>query len=81
MNVLLPKPISCFNKLSTNEKSHDFNIPPFALSLSKGKRSVWATAPEDVAFRVPTKKKGRDQGGLHFIKTRGTVENKNGGCL
>jgi len=26
------------------EKSHDFNISPFALSLSKGKQLVWATA-------------------------------------
>jgi hypothetical protein len=34
----------CFDKLSINGKSNDFNTPPFALSLSKGKRLVWATA-------------------------------------
>jgi hypothetical protein len=26
------------------EMSYDFNTPPVALSLSKGKRLVWATA-------------------------------------
>ncbi len=33
---LLPKWISCFDKLSTNRKSYDFNPAPFALSLVKG---------------------------------------------
>jgi hypothetical protein len=41
---LLLKSISCFGELSTNGNSYDFDIPPFVLSLSKGKRSAWATA-------------------------------------
>jgi hypothetical protein len=32
------------------EMSYDFNTPPFALSLSKGKRLVWATARSLLTF-------------------------------
>jgi hypothetical protein len=32
------------------EKSNDFKTPPLALSLSKGKRWVWATARIDLTL-------------------------------
>ena len=34
------------------EKSNDLNISPFALSLSKGKRLVWATACWDITPKI-----------------------------
>ena len=48
INGLLPKSISCFDKLSMNGKVTWFQHIPFALSLSKGKRLVWATARKDL---------------------------------
>jgi hypothetical protein len=58
-NKLLKKSFSCFDRLSTNEKSSTISTPaPFALSLSKGERGVFQQpakgSPE--IFHLPVKR-------------------------